>query len=202
MCLAEVNELVLPSLNCAISIPPGWAQIVVPNPNSRAFYKSPDGARTVILEVIEFGDARVEVDERFIAKRKEVENVAGSQLISERRFTMSGFPAYETKSRIRFQGTNVSSIQRIVIAGGRLYKIAVLFLEGDASSDKALQRYLNSFRFLTSPVSAAQAKDHRDPWATFGAGTGAVAIAALTIAAILAYIRQTRKLRSRKLSEM
>jgi len=76
MCLAEVNELVLPSLNCAISIPPGWAQIVVPNPNSRAFYKSPDGARTVILEVIEFGDARVEVDERFIAKRKEVENVA------------------------------------------------------------------------------------------------------------------------------
>ena len=62
--------------------------------------------------------------------------------------------------------------------------------------------YLNSFRFLTQPISASQGKGRQDGWTTFGTATGMIAVAALIMAATLAYVRQMRKLRNRKLSEM
>jgi len=117
---AAANEAVFDELNCAVSMPVGWDDIDVPRPNYRVFSRSPDGVRTVILEVLEFGDPRAIVNEAFIAKRKDITKAGGARLISERRFSISGLPGFELCSHMVVNKTNASSIERLVIADGRL----------------------------------------------------------------------------------
>ena len=149
--LVGASETVYSNINCGVTYPPGWESVPVNRTNYVALVKSLDGKRSVIFQVRTVGAVRwSQVSEEFKQEGRRAYSKQG-MLIWDRPVTISGQPGWEVAGRLSFQGKSVSSVERILIAGGKAYKVNTLFVGGDAESDAELQGCLHSFRLLHPP---------------------------------------------------
>jgi len=152
--VAQAGESIYSNLDCAITFPYGWQMFPVEQTNVFALVKSFDGARSIVLRANHVDrDRWSEVDEDFRRDGKRAFEREGV-LTLDMPVTMAGLPGWEFGGHVWFEGKRVSTVSRILIAGGTAYKINILFMDGDAGSDPTLRKCLESFRLLR-PVNPA-----------------------------------------------
>jgi len=176
-CFAEAEELTLKELNCAFTMPTGWNKWPVNQTNHYALIKSPNELKTLIFSARPARGVTV-VDEPFAHELRNSFLNSGVTLKSARHLSMAGVPAYELGGEMSFQGKQISMVSRVIIVGDKAYKLEAMYLEGDALSDRDLQRCLDSFRFL-DPVPSPSARSTLRPKMVFGwlAGVSVVLLA-------------------------
>ncbi len=160
---STAREIIYTNQNCAITYPDGWRHVQITQSNYIALVKDISDLKTIIVQVREADPRRwPNVNDEFKEASRGAIRKEGV-LTGERNVVIDGIPGWEYDQQLRFEGRDVTSVSRIIIADGKAYKINTMYMEGNAATETNLQTSLRSFRFLTSP-SPPPAEEHLPAW--------------------------------------